>query len=252
MKVFLRQELTSALIDRKFDGKEGLIVEWEERCKADEDFPHPRARSSVYKWVAEGVPGRRNDLIAFCALLDVDPLALFDYEKNGYFDRFARIRRNLQFGLKAVGQFYSLFKMFAPEDKWPSDDLALKCYGRKWFSHEFANPDDWEDMGYALLRAKFAEEDQGDPRAVHIAYRRLGSPDTMWRFYGTVISIDGHLHLYNEGGDYQHMPQMNENEIRFRTYFGGRPVEFRMVSLHEFAIEKEYPYSDMNTIGFDW
>ena len=42
-------------------------------------------------------------MMAFCAMLDVDPLAIFDYDRNGYFNNFAQIRRMLQLGLEATG-----------------------------------------------------------------------------------------------------------------------------------------------------
>ena len=74
----------------------------------------------------------------------------------------------------------------------------------------------------------------------------------MWRYYGTVLADDQKLKLYNEGGDYQQMQQVENDEIRFRTYFGGRPVEWRIVSLHDFLCTYELPFNDKKTIGFDW
>jgi hypothetical protein len=74
----------------------------------------------------------------------------------------------------------------------------------------------------------------------------------MWRYYGTVLSVDSKLELYTESGDYQSMRQMSEDEIRFRTYYGGRPVVWRVASLHEFIMEMEFPFNDMRTIGFNW
>jgi len=74
----------------------------------------------------------------------------------------------------------------------------------------------------------------------------------MWRYYGTVIAVDGQLILYNESGGHQEMRQAENNEIRFRTYYGGRPVEWRIAGLHDFSTELEMPYNDMNTIGFNW
>jgi hypothetical protein len=74
----------------------------------------------------------------------------------------------------------------------------------------------------------------------------------MWRYYGTVIAVDGRLDLYNEAGGHQHMPQADKNEIRFRTYYGGRDVEWRVASLHEFSADFEFPFNDMSTIGFNW
>jgi hypothetical protein len=74
----------------------------------------------------------------------------------------------------------------------------------------------------------------------------------MWRFYGTVISLGDKLELYNEGGYHRDMPSLGKGKICFRTYFGGRPVEFRIVSLHDFDYSLTCPFNDKSVIGFEW
>jgi hypothetical protein len=143
-------------------------------------------------------------------------------------------------------------EMYRPGDNWPSDAIADACYGRRWFASEFTNADGWMTTDYILVKVCFSEEVGSQPRAVHVAYRRVHAPDTMWRYYGTVTAVDGRLELFNESGGHQNMKQVANNEIRFRTYYGGRAVEWRVASLHAFSVELELPFNDMDTIGFNW
>jgi hypothetical protein len=216
--IHLRQPITSELIISHGDGFEGLPAEWEKCEQRVRDFPKAKNRATLYRWMKDGVPSKGGDykfqLLALCGLLDVDPLAIFDYEKNGYFSNFGKLRKLLQF-------------------------------------RTFVNEAHWESSNYVMVDADFKQV-SSTPRAIHIAYRRHKTSDTMWRFYGTVISLGGKLELYNEGGDHREMPSPGQGKICFRTYFGGRPVEFRIVSLHDFDYSLKYPFNDKSVIGFEW
>lgn len=265
MPIFLRQEVTSRLVHELHGGFEGLAAAWEEAADQRPDFPRAKQRATIYRWLPYGVPVkkynffslRRNPVLdlqifAFCSLIDVDIMSIFDFHRNGYFSQFAKIRRLIALGHQALDEYAPLLAMFAPAETWPSNDISSLCYGRNWFSYEFTNVDEWRSLDYILLKINFLRAPASNPRAVHIAYRRAKTRDTMWRYYGTVIAIDGRLELYNEGGDFQSMPQRSIEEIVFRTYYGGRPVEWRIASIHEFSIELEYPFNDMSVIGFNW
>lgn len=254
--VFLRQDLTTRLIDDLFANKDALAKRWKVMSAANPAFPKPRTRATIYRWIDEGVPVTDKDsgllLFGFCALLDVDLLAIFDFERNGYFRRFSKLRQLIYAQNPVAGGIKALMAMYRPADVWPSDSIARQCYGRRWFSHTLNNNDDWHSSDYILLKAKFLETPGNLPRAVHIAYRRTTNRDTMWRYYGTVLSVEGRLELYNEGGDFSQMPVVEAGEIRFRTYYGGRPVEWRIVSLHAFGLTPVRPFNDMTVIGFNW
>jgi hypothetical protein len=266
--VFLKEDLTIRLVMDKFETFEKLEDAWEEAykviIKTKPHFSKPKKSQTLERWMTEGVPIKTSNyemlykreldaqLFAFCSLLDVDALAIFDYEKNGYFSSFAKIRQLIYFGSRALGAFAPILQMYGPAEEWPSNDIARIYYDRPWFTDEFSNESNWKSSNYILVKAKFIEPIRSNPRAVHIAYRRVGVPDIMWRYYGTVLSIDGVLHLYNESGGYLHMDQTENDEIRFRTYFGGREVVWRVASLHEFELKKIHPFNDESTIGFKW
>lgn len=242
----------SATINGSLGDSGSLVIAQEHPASTRTDFAPSYQKSSTYRWLKEGLPTRGDEVVAFCALLDVDPLAVFDYRRNGYFSNFAKIRIMIQKGLAAMGVFSPLYRMYRPGPHWPANDMARRCYGRDWFGVEFDNGDNWQTNDHVKVTARFRESTNGHPRAVHIAYRRRNSPDTMWRFYGTVIAVGDRIELYSEGGAFQDTPRTESQTIPFRTYFGGRPVEWRVASLDAFDFATEYPCHDESTVSFVW
>jgi hypothetical protein len=254
--IFLRQEVTKQLVTEKYNGFDGLAAAWEEEAMTRPMFPKSKQRSTVYRWLIDGVPSSKDksecNIFALSSLLDVDPLVLFDFKRNGFFSNFAKLRQLIYFGNNTIGGLAPLLRMFKPGDEWPSDFLARNFYDRPWFSEQFSNEGELPSSDYVLLKARFSENLSAQPLAVHIAYRRTNSPDTMWRYYGSVLSIQDKLELYSEGGSFQKMDIKKMGEIQFRTYFGGRPVEWRVVSLHNFSLDRDMAFNDMQIIGFNW
>jgi hypothetical protein len=177
---------------------------------------------------------------------------VLDYERMGYFSNFAKLRQLIYMSDIVLDSIGPLFELYRPSTEWPSSKLARTYFGRDWHSEVFSNADKSAADQYALITANFSTDHSIFPKAVHIAYRRLRTLDTMWRYYGTVISIGKELRLYSESGAHRTMPAVNEREIRFRTYFGARAVEFKLVSLHHFEFDRRYPFDDPHTIGFEW
>ena len=259
-KLFLRENLTRTLVRKHKKTLENLSNEWgPPGDKRIDDYPPAPGRSTIYNWVTDGFPGietgpSRHQLLAFCAQLDADPLALFDYQRNGYFSAFAKLRTALQRGAGALGALGPLLDLYRPDQEWPCNELAERLWQKPWSYNIFDNLKVYRSTNYARLNVRFDDDSTGDPRAVHVAYRRWNTKhiDPMWRFYGTVIAIEDRLELYNEGGVHQKMHREDDNVIAFRTYFGGRPVEFKLASLHSFSMDADYPFDDMSVIGFDW
>lgn len=253
-KIFVDRDRTIALINKKFGNFDKFIADWEEAANRLPDFPSAKQRASSYAWMSKGVPvrGNRYAILALSCLLDVDPLCIFDFEKNGYFSKFTKIRKIIYLGQAQMGAIGPLFELYRPSDIWPSTSLSKKFYRRDWFRDYLSNKDVWETAGDKLVSVKFVENREAYPRAVHISYRRIKSDDKMWRYYGTVISLDESLFLYSEGGDFQEMKITDDDTISFRTFFGARPVEFCVASLHNFELTLGDIGKNDNTIGFDW
>lgn len=253
-KIFVDRERTIALVNKKLGNFDCLVADWEQAVKRDPDFPPVKVRSTTYAWMSDGIPLRGNPytILALSCLLDVDPLCIFDFKRNGYFSKFTKIRKIIYLGQAQMGAIGPLFEFYRPSDIWPSTSLAKRFYGRDWFRKHLSNEDVWEAAGDKLVSAKFVESKKNSPRAVHISYRRIKSDDRMWRYYGTVISIDESLYLYSESGDFQEMKIVENDTISFRTFFGARPVEFCVASLHNFELSLEDVDGNDKLIGFDW
>ena len=259
-KVFLRRDLIGKLVSEHNNSLEKIAADWgPPEGLVDSNYPPAPSRAAIYNWFSNGFPSKetgpsRYQLLAFCGQLDVDPLALFDYQKNGYFSKFAKLRVALQRGFGAVGALAPLLELYEPTADWPSDALSKRFWGKRWCVQEFDNQRDYKSTSYALLNVRYKQQTQGDPRAVHIAYRRWDTrhSDTMWRYYGTVIAIGEIIELYSEGSLHLKMHRFDNDVISFRTYFGGRPVEFRIASLHEFEFDYRFPFDDMSVVGFSW
>lgn len=256
MTVFIKRDIVTDLINKKFGGVTELASDWEDVSLADPDFPPAKKRSSIYNWLSSGVPvqgtNSRYNILALSGLLDVDPLCIFDFKRNGYFSSFTKIRKIIYLGQDGMGSIGPLFELYRPSDTWPSTSLARKYYGRDWHRVMFSNSDVWQNTEYHTIKASFTEDAGKSPRAVHIAYRRLKSSDQMWRYYGTVLNIDDNTYLYTEGGDFDEMKSDSRSVILFRTYFGARPVEFCVSSLHQFELTTSPSEEGSKIIGFKW
>jgi len=244
------------LIEQRHGSFDVFAAVWEERI-TQRTTGTKVSRSTLYRWLADGVPsltnGSHHRFFTLCGLLDVDPLSIFDFHRNGYFSEFGRLRQLIYYGRKALGGIATVIDMYRPNDVWPSEAIAHEYFGHGWRANHLTNKNDWNNATYILLETRFSNCQSRQPRGVHIAYRRCVTPmvDTMWRYYGTVLAIDGRIELYSESGAFQETPQANNGEIQFRTYFGGRPVEWRIASLHEFSMQAA-PSDDDAVVTFTW
>lgn len=261
MTIYLQRDLVERLIEYRYVNIDCLVEEWNQRVKDKTEgvYPPCRERSTIYSWLTQGVPTRgrsRQQIFGLCGLLDVDPMAILDYEKNRFFKNFTSIRMSLySISERAFGQgasnFAPLLDMFMPGPSWPNPAMSKLFYARSWHGYEFNNIGHQKSDNYGLVKVKFSEYRDYPILSCHIAYRRLNSNDKMWRYYGIVNIIGSRLHLYTEGGEYQTMSCREEGQIWFRTSFGHRAVEFKLVSLHDFSYSTEIT-SDMKIIGFNW
>lgn len=256
MSIFLDREIVAELVHKQFGGFDQLAADWEALSIANPNLPRPKSRTSLYRWLTEGVPVKRTAdrylFLMLSGILNVDPLCIFDFERNGYFSNFTKIRQLIYLTDPRRTFLAPVFDLYRPGEHWPSAWLAERYLGKKWRSRVFSNDETYLSHHYGLVKLDFNEAHRAYPKAMHIAYRRKNFPDKMWRYYGCVIGYKDYLKLYSESGAFQSMPSVKNNEIRFRTYFGGRLVEFKVASLHDFNLNLEWPFDDDTVIGFEW
>ena len=157
MTVFLRQDLAIRLINHRFQGIDGFVADWELLASRRFGFPKPKKRATIYRWLSKGLPAKRGSFLVFgfCAVLDVDLLAILDYERSGYFKKFAKLRRIIYSRSSLDGTVSTLMQMYRPDDNWPSDAIAETCYGRPWFFKEIDNGGASDSTDYMLVKVKF-------------------------------------------------------------------------------------------------
>jgi hypothetical protein len=248
-RLFLDSGIVEELIRDKFGSVDGLVGHWSVDSSND---GKSRERAAVYRWLQQGIPAKEGTIFSFCALLDADPVSLIDYNRIGFFSKFYQIRKAIQIGLLSKGPISPIYEMYMPSREWPSNLIASKYYGRNWHTVDFDNKDFANEGQYALIEAIYPQDITKSVRCIHISYRRTKPKEEMWRPYGWVVRFSNNLRLYSESGDYQTCRALEPNNIKFRTYFGGRAVEFRLASLHAFEYQKHYPVSPDGSIGFEW
>jgi hypothetical protein len=232
---------------------DGLVSDWAARFEHDSNFAKPRTRGAIYDWLNQGAPTQTEAILGLSAMLDVDPLTIFDFERNGYFNNFSKLRDQVYFYIAGGGKFRSILDLMAPRQIWPNDVLARRFYGRHWFAEEFEHRADGTINDYADIHISFPQSTRFAPRCIHIAYRRANSRDKLWRYYGTVQKFRGKTRLFSESGAYieEVETQPTDQGFVFKTYYGATHVEFRVASLHEFWIKRVFPSESKTEFLFE-
>lgn len=249
----LRRELVRVLIERRFSSVGDLVVAWEERVHSGaQKAGKARDRATIYRWLDKGLPSNRSDIFGFAAMLDVDPVALLDISEEYIRNSYGRERRLFQLGMANRSPLAAFWPIYTPGPGWPNAEVSHPYYGRDWCTADFAHDPANIANVYAAVRLRSAAADDPIiPRAYHFAYRRTGSPDRMWRPYGTVVGYESEVSLLMENGTYQRQPDARSpSTVVAETWFGLGPAEFRVASLHEFEVAVLMPSEEHRVVRF--
>lgn len=253
MAVPLNKGLVRALIEQRFRSIDELVVEWEDRvARGRQRVGKSRDRSAIYRWIQQGLPSNRDDVLGFSAVLDVDPIAILGIDESFLDQYFAKERRRVLSGLDRRSPLTPFVPIYSPGPAWPNEEVAHSYYGRSWFAENFEHgPEKIANVYAAVHLVAVARGDSLVPRTYHFAYRRTGARDGMWRPYGTVIGYQKEVCLISESGDYQKISDDRSNEmVVAETYFGSGAAEFRIASLHNFSIRLEAPSQEKSAVRF--
>lgn len=246
-------ELSTIIWPSRPRGIDGLIGDWAERSQHEANFPKARTRSALYEWLKNGAPPEADAVLGLAAMLDADPLTIFDFERNGYFTNFSRLREQVYFYVMGGGRFQTILNLLAPRRIWLNDQLALQFYGRPWIAIEFEHYADALTNDYADVHISFPHSTRSAPRCIHVAYRRANSRDKIWRYYGTVQQFRSKTRLFSESGAY--VEEIEEAKTKegfvFKTYFGATRVEFRVACLHQFECKVKFPAESSTLFLFE-
>jgi hypothetical protein len=253
MAIPLRTEMIRDLIADRFGAVDDLVVEWEERVRAGrQKIGKARNRGTVYRWLDEGLPSRKEDILGFAALLDVDPVALLRIDDEFVRLYYGRERRLFQLGILGQSQLAAFWAVYIPGGSWPDPSIARTLYGRDWTTVEYRHDPALVSNVFACFSFKpEALAGACSPWVVHFAYRRAGARDGMWRPYGSVIRIGRTVSLISESGDLQENTMDDTaSPIAVETFFGPGAAEFRVASLHKFELKVAVPSQDADSLRF--
>jgi hypothetical protein len=253
MAIPLRTEMIRDLIADRFGGVDDLVVEWEERVRAGQQkIGKARNRGTVYRWLDEGMPSHKEDILGFAALLDVDPVALIRIDDEFIRLYFGRERRLFHLGILGQSQLAAFWAIYIPGGSWPDPAIARTLYGRNWTTVEYRHDPALVSNVFACF--SFTPEASAgacSPWVVHFAYRRAGARDGMWRPYGSVIRIGRTVSLISESGDLQERTLgETDSSIAVETHFGPGAAEFRVASLHRFELDVAAPSQQACSLRF--
>lgn len=251
MAIPINEELVRSLIRRRFGSVDNLIVEWEHRVasKGQRRGVH-RDRTTVYRWLSTGLPSQTDDIFGFAAVLDVDPVALLSIDQRYVHEQFGRERRWFRLNRRRATYLAPLWPIYAAEDGWPNQALAEAFFGRHWHVTDFAHdPTIITNVYAAIVLENRDPHDLAIPKTYHIAYRRAGVSDRMWRPFGTVIGFETEIVLLSESGIYQRI-ERDGPQVVFESYFGPGQAEFRIASIHAFSLTLEVPSTGRHCVRF--
>ena len=253
MAIPLRTEMIKDLIAHRFGGVDDLVVEWEERVRTGQQkIGKARNRGTVYRWLDEGLPSRKEDILGFAALLDVDPVALLRIDDEFVRLHYGRERRLFQLGILGQSQLAAFWAIYIPGGSWPDRSIARSLYGRDWATRDYSHDPALVSNVFACF--KFTPSTvaaEWSPWVVHFAYRRAGARDGMWRPYGSVLRIGPTVLLISESGDLQERTLgETASSIAVETHFGPGAAEFRVASLHAFELDVEAPSREACSLRF--
>lgn len=253
MAIPLRTEMIKDLIERRFGSVDDLVVEWEERVKTGQQrVGKARNRGTVYRWLDEGLPSHKEDILGFAALLDLDPVALLQIDENFVRQHYGRERRLFQLGALGRSQLAAFWAIYVPGGSWPDPAIARMLYAREWTTRDYQHDPKVVANTFACFKFIPTVADGIDlPWVVHFAYRRAGARDGMWRPYGSVICGARKVLLISENGDIQErIREQASSCIPVETHFGPGSAEFRVASLHPFDVTVAVPSNEFGCVRF--
>jgi hypothetical protein len=214
-------------------------------------------RSTVSRWLssrAPALPGTASQAVALAALLDIDPLTLFNTSAQDFGKLCVRLHRAARSGdwehLHPAFEFAGSY--CTPDEDWPPTSVS-KFFNRDWHIRDFpVSPSD-VGVGYATLEvvargvdaAAVEEPLDGPPpsRVWHVAFRDTASvvPQS-WRPHGALIYTEGRLRIASLRGfvmddvvtDAGTARTSGTPRAQIQVWIGAHSGVLRVASLHPF------------------
>lgn len=235
VRVRLNGELLRDLV--KAAGGIGSVQAKWSLLNPDADDGEVRSEATFYRWMKGQLPKSGATLMGLAAVLDVDAFALLDVPKEETRKAIDELMDRVQRGsFPAPLSFVKGF--FGRQREWPPQAFAAQHYGRAWEIREFVH-DPAVAMNFYQTIALSGEGDGLDRKAqvFHFAFRQEHLFAARWLQYGSVIRFDRTALLWHINGHREERRLRSPDESAVvETWFGPAAVDFRVASLHPFAL----------------
>lgn len=255
MTIPLRAKMIKKLIAHRFGSVDDFVVEWEERVRSGQQQKgRARNRGTIYRWLDEGLPSRKDDVFGFAAALDVDPITLLRIDDGFIDEHFGYERQLFQVGALNRSRLAPFWILYRSGQNWPDPETSRVFYGRNWTMREHLHDPRIISNVYARFDLIVGDKSrEATPWAIHFAYRRANSRDGMWRPYGSVVCAENRLTLISESGDLQELETSSgTSTFPVETYFGPGAAEFRLASLRAFDLRVVVPSPKTSCLSPRW
>lgn len=248
----LRKSLLRRVIEQDFEGNKAAFG----RSLELPDLPH---RKTILRWVSdedESLPKGQKQILALAQALDVDPFLLLDFDDATFTAICQHAAWNLTWGSihKSLSFLNGLFSLSSQD--WPPAEMGGLFDGEWYIEHVEHRPREQRNFFqpfYFQPELFYDGDGQAEgPRPQQLWYFAFRDvryvdeqviPHSVWKPYGVVYLLDGQLHLLNLLGMVLRAPLAPEPEawVGIETFFGQGAAQFRVASLHPFALTLDAP-----------
>jgi transcriptional regulator with XRE-family HTH domain len=230
----LRQSLLRNLLRDKLKGYPGFSLAWPLAT------PAPN-RATIWRWL-NGKPSVSPGVVfAIAGAFDIDPCALFEITPRSYASLCRALVRNIgtnrAYPLTQDLQWLASFVV--PREDWPCNDVPLQYFKRPWTVHSFRHTAKHARNFFQKLSLTAPPRGCGEPQVWHFAFRDQAPSSLLWIPYGIVERTAQEIalfHYHARGYSTRVDIPCDAKTFTVETWLGPGPAEFRVASLHEFAL----------------
>lgn len=243
MAIPIEASLVQQLIQQHWDSVDELALGWEERCRCGiQKTGAHKDRATIYRWLKQGLPNRRDEIFGLAAALDVDPFAIVNVDDGSFLRLFERERMLFLLNQHTASRLSALWPLLRPSRHWPDQLISHDFYARDWSIFDFDHPAEDIRNVYAHISIRPERDQSREMLSVfYIAYRRAGALDGLWRPYGIIRQRGGTAEVIAEMGYRREIALASSDQIDVETFFGPGGAHFRVASLHSFKAQVTAP-----------
>lgn len=261
MAIPINKAFVSELINGRWDTVDELEKGWAERVGiGHQKVGTARDRATIYRWLTQGLPNKRDEIFGLSAALGIDPMVMLDLESSA-FQKLLKLEWVFFLAnMENRARMSALWPLVRPSAHWPNLSVSHDYYSCNWTTIEVRHDAASLCNVYAQFRlhADPDEDQKSTHRIYYFAYRRHGARDGFWRPYGIVRKRGFEAICVGHNGDMMEQPdgrptvtKVDDNGVLdVETFFGPGPADFKIACIHPFALECIVPSRAASCLRF--